>query len=496
MKSQNPSVSQVLRSRRGSVAAASCGALLRTTFVSLDADELMHLVDDLVRQIVHLVLAAHWVEGEADAVGARVARLARLAPEGLGALMEILGLQLLDGLPADDLAVLQPRLTALLARIVTGFLREERANVLAEQDAIYAAQRAARRQAEDDLLASEARYRAVVTQVAEGIVLVDANTVHIREANAAFQRMSGYAPEDIVGLPFQAISTRGPDGIGEDLRQVLRNGRHEVGQRQIRRKDGRLVTVEASATRIMADGGPLVCIIARDITDQIEADAELDAARRGAAASREEERARLALELHDGVVQELVAVRYRLSGAAHPGAADRPGGALPSVVDEVQGDISGAIQHLRELVAELSPVGLDEFGLSSALENYVLTCRKSSGTSAAIALDIAPCACNLPEPAVLCLFRVAQEALRNALNHGQAGRVVVRLRPRPQAVILRVSDDGCGFDVPGRLGSLALANHYGLAGMAERVAWANGRLRIRSRRGRGTIVTVWVPASV
>lgn len=490
MSGREQNLCQVLHSRQHTVSAASRDAVLRDTFVALPIDELTDLLDGLIGQVVRLVLAPQCAEGEADAVGARVARLARLPPEALGRLLEVLGLQLTDGLPADDLAVLHPRLTVLLARIAAGFLPEERGIMLADQDALHAA----RQRAENGLRLSEARYRAVVTQVAEGIVLVDASTVCIREANAAFQRMVGYRPEDIIGLPYHAISTRGPDGIDADVQRVLRNGRYEVGRRRIRRRDGSLIMVEASATRIVTEGGALICVIARDITDQIEAEAELDAARRGAATSREAERARLALELHDGVVQELAAARYHLLSGAIQAAADQPVATLPRLMDDVQGEIMGAIRHLRELVAEMSPAGMDEFGLSAALENYVLGCRKSSGRSAAIELDIAPCARNLPDPAVWCLFRVAQEALRNAVNHGRAGTVVVRLRQRQQAVILRVSDDGCGFDVPRRLGSLALANHYGLVGMAERVAWANGRLRIRSRRGRGTIVTVWVPA--
>jgi len=92
--------------------------------------------------------------------------------------------------------------------------------------------------------------------------------------------------------------------------------------------------------------------------------------------------------------------------------------------------------------------------------------------------------------AALCLFRVAQEALRNALRHAQARRIDVRLRPERGGVEVSVRDDGCGFDAPASRARASL----GLASMRERVALLGGRVQIRSRRGQGTEVTAWVPS--
>ena len=91
------------------------------------------------------------------------------------------------------------------------------------------------------------------------------------------------------------------------------------------------------------------------------------------------------------------------------------------------------------------------------------------------------------------IFRAAQEALRNALNHAQAKTVTLCLRRSPTYITLSVIDDGCGFRVPARLSELARRGHFGLVGIAERVAWAGGELTIHSNLGTGTEVIVHVP---
>jgi signal transduction histidine kinase len=226
------------------------------------------------------------------------------------------------------------------------------------------------------------------------------------------------------------------------------------------------------------------------VSERVEAEEELMAAQRLLADARETERLRIAQELHDSVVQDLLGLRYQLSavatGVRAGGAPDEAAASLQGVEDQ----LATTVSRIRDLIAELRPTGLDEAGLVGALENLAADAR--SGDTQ-VTLDIDPGARELARPTALCLFRVAQEAVRNALQHADPRHVTVRLRLRPRAIVLRVSDDGRGFVVPDHLGTLTRDNHFGLVGMAERVGQAGGRLRLRSRPGRGTSVTAWLP---
>lgn len=257
-----------------------------------------------------------------------------------------------------------------------------------------------------------------------------------------------------------------------------------------------MVAVEGSASTIATPGGKLLCIVVRDITQRAQAEADLAEARRGLAVSREQERVRLARELHDGAVQELAALRYQLA-AARGRIRDSAVDGVDEQIKAVERDVAKVIGQMRGLIAELRPTGLDDKGLGVALGNYVGDLAgEATGCRPEITLDVSPEVANLPTSIALCLFRVTQEALRNAVHHGHPRQVIVRLRVRSRDVILRVRDDGCGFAVPVYLSALTQAEHYGLVGIAERVAQVNGRLRIRSRAGEGTIVTVWLPLSI
>ncbi len=112
-----------------------------------------------------------------------------------------------------------------------------------------------------------------------------------------------------------------------------------------------------------------------------------------------------------------------------------------------------------------------------------------------IELDLDKGKVELPEPVATCIFRVAQEALRNALKHAQARHIWLGLHLRDDQVALSIRDDGCGFRVPVRLSELANGGHFGLVSIAERVAWAGGQFALQSKPGEGTKVLVHIPLS-
>jgi signal transduction histidine kinase len=199
----------------------------------------------------------------------------------------------------------------------------------------------------------------------------------------------------------------------------------------------------------------------------------------------EQERIRLAADLHDGPVQELTALRYGLTrarGRIQHGQPDRAESLLAELEDELAAGITG----LRRLMAELRPAVLDEQGLEVALHNQVRAFEATSGVACAISTGLQT---RLAPDLETVLYRVTQESLNNVGKHAGASRVTVSLAAENGSVRLRINDDGVGFD-PTVAGRLLSQGHFGLAGMRERVEMVGGHLSIDSAPGRGTTVDV------
>jgi signal transduction histidine kinase len=199
----------------------------------------------------------------------------------------------------------------------------------------------------------------------------------------------------------------------------------------------------------------------------------------------EQERVRLAADLHDGPVQELTALRYGLTRARNRiqrGQPDQAEGLLSELEDELAAGITG----LRRLMAELRPAVLDEQGLEVALHNQIRAFEATSGVACAISTGLQS---RLGPDLETVLYRVTQETLNNIGKHAGASRVTMSLAAENGSVRLRINDDGVGFD-PAVAGRLLSEGHFGLAGMRERVEMVGGHLSIDSAPGQGTTVDV------
>ncbi|MCD9032135.1 sensor histidine kinase [Luteimonas sp. Y-2-2-4F] len=199
---------------------------------------------------------------------------------------------------------------------------------------------------------------------------------------------------------------------------------------------------------------------------------------------QEEERRRLARELHDGVGQNLTALKHRLSLL---GAELTPAqAALRARVDEAVALCAQTLEDTRQLSRLLRPPILDDLGLEAALRWLA----RSVGEAGALPVELSLPPLEPPGDEVgTLLFRIAQEALTNVLKHSGARRASLSLRERGGCLELRIEDDGRGCD-PGRA---AGAGGSGLAGMRERVRLYGGRFEFRSRPGHGTLVRATVP---
>lgn len=215
---------------------------------------------------------------------------------------------------------------------------------------------------------------------------------------------------------------------------------------------------------------------------------------------REMEQLRMAQDLHDGAVQQLIGISYEVETLRRWAGDHLPAGPrvaeLDAALQQTRQQMLEVSKQLRGLISELRPTGLKELGLLQALEGYVSHLERDLNSEApAILLDLPSALPPLPEVAAICIFRVAQEALRNSLQHAGAQRIRVHLTWSPNEVVFSVNDDGSGFQMPAHFSELTRDNHFGLAGIAERVAWSGGQLIIRSEEGRGTEVSVTLPLS-
>lgn len=203
---------------------------------------------------------------------------------------------------------------------------------------------------------------------------------------------------------------------------------------------------------------------------------------------QEDERRRLARELHDGLGQNLTALKHQLALLAETLGPDRP--ELRAQIEAGIGLCAQSLADTRQLSRLLRPQVLDDLGLAAALQWLARTLGANAGLSIRVEADAPP---GLDGELQTLLFRIAQEALTNALKHAQASRVEITLRNRAGWITLGVEDDGRGFDVAAAQAAASAGNGSGLGGMRDRVALHGGRLLLDSRPGGGTRLQAAVP---
>ncbi|HEY3528324.1 MAG TPA: histidine kinase [Nocardioides sp.] len=239
----------------------------------------------------------------------------------------------------------------------------------------------------------------------------------------------------------------------------------------------RRITVGALLALLLL-GVPLLGVLTLRLTRASRARERL---MRRAIESSEAERRRIARDLHDGVVQELAGTAFALSGTAREPSLP-PG--LRDSLTESSRSLRRSLRQLRSLLVEIHPPGLDAAGLGAALEDLTALAGSAGVETTVSVSDVE----GAPDHVVTLVWRVAQEAIRNAVRHADAARLAVEVRGDERQVRLTVRDDGIGFDpaAPARNGS------YGLRGLQSLVEDGGGRVRVDSAPGAGTTVRMVV----
>jgi signal transduction histidine kinase len=223
-------------------------------------------------------------------------------------------------------------------------------------------------------------------------------------------------------------------------------------------------------------------LLARRVDEQ---SAELRELAAIANSAREQEKSRIARELHDEIAQALTVLSMDLRWIEQHALADPQ--VLRTKLGSMADVVEDAMVSTRRIAADLRPLMLDDLGFVPAAEWLVDNFSRRTGVSCAFRVD--PEDVELVEPQATAAFRIVQESLNNIGRHARASRAEVSVRRDAERLSLRVSDDGCGFDP----GTARKPQSMGLAGLRERVLILKGELSIDSAPGRGTAVEVRLP---
>jgi len=203
---------------------------------------------------------------------------------------------------------------------------------------------------------------------------------------------------------------------------------------------------------------------------------------------QEEERRRLARDLHDDTIQSLIALNQKVQLARRSLEENNTGESL----DEIQELINHTIQDLRRLTGALRPLYLEDLGLTAAMD--MLARETSKANRIPVHFISEGVERRLSAPEEITLFRMAQEGLSNITRHAKATQATLSLNYTPEAIIMNITDNGQGFEVPESPAEFAPQGHFGLLGMHERAELIGARLEIQSPPGEGTKLLVTIPA--
>jgi two-component system sensor histidine kinase UhpB len=356
-----------------------------------------------------------------------------------------------------------------------------------------------------ELETANAWLRSVIEGIADPVYVKDRSGRYLL-TNPAMEQTTGLPAGEMIGrtdaefLPAPAAAEfRAAD------RRVMALGRPERFREELDTEDGPRVYQAVKAPWRDGTGRVAGVVgVSRDVTEEERIHTELRRLLGRLHQIQEEERGRIAVGLHDGPVQGLAMLGYKLARARALLAEGRVEPAT-TLLGECEADVTGEVAALRRTIHDLRPLVLDQQGLAAALRDQADAVRARAGLAscrvtarldgAAGGFETGPQA---PRgrlgPAVeIALFRVAQQALANIADHAMATAVEVRLERSPTGeIVLLVTDDGCGFErshVERAGGGLG----FGLTAMRERVEALGGQLSVQTRPGGGTSVKARVP---
>ncbi len=350
------------------------------------------------------------------------------------------------------------------------------------------------REVAEELRASEERYRELFENAHDAIWLHDLQE-NVIAANKSLAKLTGYTMDELRGIKAGHLIAEGYVDSVKSIEDTLLKGEAmgRLSEVTLVKKDKSEAFVQLSTSPVFSNG-QIVGFqhIARDVTEQKRMQENLRFYLQQATRAQEEERKRISRELHDDTIQALVVLSRQLDALASSGKGLSEDNRHH--LEELWQQTNNIIQGVRRLSQDLRPAALDRLGLLSALEWLASDVTEYSGIATKI--NAIGTEQRLSEEVKLVLFRITQEALRNVWRHSQATEAEVTVEFGQGKTRITVSDNGKGFNLPKAIGELARDGKLGLAGMQERAQLLGGTLTVQSQLGRGSSITVELPASL
>jgi PAS domain S-box-containing protein len=420
------------------------------------------------------------------------------------------GRTMLDFFPPESLPKVQQELFPFLERreIISGvqlpMRHQEGHPVMVETNAVpffhpsgaFAGYRGvhrditARKTVEQALVASEEKYRLVVENANEAINI--AQDGFLRFVNPKSVEMFGRRRQELLERPFVSFIHPEDRDMVMDRHRRRMQGNMPPNRYAFRIINGQALTrwVELNVVPFTWDSRPATLNFLNDITERKLAEDRVQRLSQQLIQAHEIERKRLSLDLHDHLAQDLSSLKMRLDTLCGTGA-----GLPPEIAQQLAGLSSLArrtIMAVREMAYDLRPASLDQLGLVQTLAQHCeefsmrndLTVEFFSAGMEAVSSDF---------DTDITIYRLVQEALNNIGKHARATRVAVKIVASFPEIIVRIEDNGLGFDVKTRREAALQGRHMGIWSMEQRVAMINGSLKIDSIPHQGTKIVVKIP---
>ena len=346
--------------------------------------------------------------------------------------------------------------------------------------------------AEEALRESEGKYSNLVERANDGILIIQDRMM--KYVNPRLAEMGGYTEEELVGTAFTDYvpDTELPKLIDRYVRRMSGEDVEPIYETILRCKDGSEIYVEINASTVSYQGRIADLVLVRDITERKKAEAELKASREQLRelsthlqSVREEERTRLARDIHDELGQTLTALKIDLSWLSKKLPTEQE--LLLEKTRAMSKIVDMTIQKVKSISAELRPGLLDDFGLVAAIEWQLGEFRELTGLRSEVSSKLKEIDSNRDRSTAL--FRVFQELLTNIARHADATKVKVSLTEEADNVVLKVSDNCKGITKE----QVSDPRAFGLVGIRERIHFWRGKFEINGIPGKGTTAAVSIP---
>ena len=361
-----------------------------------------------------------------------------------------------------------------------------------------------------DTAPADEQFRLLVGSIVDCAIFLMDPSGRILSWNLGAQRVKGYEESEVIGRHFSMFYslTDRTLGVPESLLMRAEREGHAEHEGWRIRKDTTRFWANAVITALRSPSGTLrgYSKVTRDITERRQAEESLREQRtlltkaagdllaltRRLVEAEEAERRRLARELHDRVGQNLSALALNIDAALGALGADAP----PAMRERLNDSLTlleGTMQTIEQVMADLRPPLLEEYGLGAALQRHIEDFARRTGIAVAFEDAAQERIRSLRIEVAVALFRIAQEALNNVAKHASAKQVRMALSLEGLEASVSVSDDGRGFD-PGAAAA-ARPQRWGMRTMRERAEAAGGRVDVSSTPGKGTSVVASVRIS-